>query len=181
VDEAQLFEVVEGRFDGENCWYERPDSRQDPAMAAYLRDKLAELVPTEKLRRKGLTAEARAVYVIRLAAELEARRDQTEDRLRDALAHAGAKLQGYLERDDSYRVEFTVGRRKHVSVVGKKDLSVQVAGICLAGRDRKFDLQSLVSVLREANEKGRVVPVGRDNGGMTEEQYWRVHPPNRGR
>ena len=176
-----MFEVVEGRFDGGNCWFERLDPRHDPAMAAYLREKLGELVPTEKLRRKALTAEERAVYAVRLAAELEARRDQTEERLRDALAHAGAKLRGYLERGDTYRVEFTVDRRKHVSVVGKKDLSVQVAGICLAGRDRNFDLQSLVSVLREANEKGRVNPVGRDNGGMTEESYWRAHPPSRDR
>jgi hypothetical protein len=181
VEEAQVFDVVEGRFDGNNSWFERLDPRHDPAMAAYLREKLAELTPASQLRRKSLSAEERDVYDIRLQAELKAQRDRVEDRLRGALAHAGATFQSCLERDDSYRVEFTVGRRKHVSVVAKKDLAVQVAGICLSGQDRKFDLHSLVGVLREANNQGHIVRVGQDNGGMTEEQYWRAHPPPGGR
>jgi hypothetical protein len=178
VEEAQLFEVIEGRYDGGNCWFERLDPRHDPATAAYLRQKLAELTPASQLRRRSLTGEERQVYAARLQAVLDAQRDLTEDRLRGALSHAGAEFQGYLERADNYRVEFTVAGQKHVSVVAKKDLSVQVAGICLSGQDRKFDLHSLVGVLREANAEGEVVRVGRDNAGMAEEQYWHVHPPS---
>jgi hypothetical protein len=83
----------------------------------------------------------------------------------------------YLERADSFRVTFTVGTRRYSSSVHKDDFTVQVAGICLSGEDQKFDLSSLVGVLREAGDSGGIVPVGDENYGMDEEHYWRVHPP----
>ena len=99
-------------------------------------------------------------------------RDKTEDRLRDALAHAGAEFRGYVEQPDAYRVEFAVDGRPHVSVVNKADLTVQLAGICLDGADRHFDLGSLAGVLRQADD---VLRIG--DGGMAEAQYWEIHPP----
>jgi hypothetical protein len=181
IEEAQLFEVAETRFDGTQCWFERLDARRDPAAAAYLRQALQGMVEPEQLSRPGLTAEERTAYGLNywpiLEAEIEAHRDRVEERLRQALTHAGALLRGYLERDDNYRIEFDIGGERHVSVVNKQDLSVQVAGICLSGEDAHFDLTSLVGVLREAHEQGDVVRVGEDNQGMEEEQYWRVHPP----
>jgi hypothetical protein len=139
------------------------------------------MVEPDRLSRSGLTAEERTAYGLNywpiVQAEIEARRDRVEERLQEALAHAGAELRGYLERDDSYRIDFDVGGARHVSVVSKQDLSVQVAGICLSGEDQKFDLASLVGVLREAQEQGEVPRVGADNRGMREEHYWDVHPP----
>jgi hypothetical protein len=183
VEEAQLFEVAETRFDGGQCWFERLDARRDPGSAAYLRQALEAMTEPEQLQRPGLTAEERTAYALnywpRLQAELEAQRDRTEERLRDALAHAGAAYRGYLERDDCYRVEYEVDGQRQVSVVSKQDLSVQVAGICLSGEDEHFDLQSLVGVIREAHGGGEIVRVGADNQGMAEEQYWDVHPRRR--
>jgi hypothetical protein len=177
VEEGQLFEVVESRFDGSQCWFERLDSRRDPAAATYLRQALGEMLSPEQVSRPGLTAEERAAYAIGFAQRLEAERDRTEERLRQALAHAGAELVGYLERDDCFRVEYEVDGRRQVSVVSRDDFSVKVAGICLSGADAHFDLQSLVGVLREAHDQGGVLPIGPDNQGMEEEQYWNVHPP----
>jgi hypothetical protein len=176
VEDLERFETVAARFDGVQCWFEGADERGDPAAAAYLRESLRKMTPPEEVRRPGLTAGQRAAYALAHELRRQAERDRTEDRLRAALAHAGADLGGYLEREDGFRVEFQVDGRRHISVVGKRDLSVQLAGICLSGEDHHFDLQSLVGVLREADNEG-VLRIGADNEGMDEEQYWRVHPP----
>ena len=185
VEDAQPFEVIEGRFDGAQFWYAGADPRWDPAIGIYLRQALEKMVHPEKLSRPGLTAEERAAYAAvhwpRYHASEEAKRTREEKRLRQALEHAGAELKDYVERQDVYTVTYQVDGRRHVSAISKKDLSVQVAGICLSGEDRKFDLQSLVGVIREAQDGGQFVRVGRENRGMEEEQYWRVHPRRRPR
>jgi len=181
IEDVQLFEVIQARFDGAQCWYDGQEPRYDPGAAAYLREALAGMVEPEQLDRPGLTAEERAAYAVnyapRLEAELEARRDRVEDRLRAALSHAGAELKDYQERADVYRVTYEVDGRRHTSAIAQNDLSVQVAGICLSGQDGHFDLQSLVGVLREAHRDGAVVRVGLENDAMPEEVYWDVHPP----
>lgn len=178
VEEGNLFEAILTRFDGVQFWYAGPDERHDPAMAAYLRQSLEALIAPEQLARSGLTPAERTAYTVNYQVRLvwteEGRRTLQERRLRDALAHTGADLQEWVERDEVYTVTYEVDGRRHVSVVSKDDLSVQVAGICLSGEDGNFDLQSLVGVLREAD--GHIVPVGGANAGMAEEDYWRVHP-----
>jgi hypothetical protein len=184
VEEVQLFDVVESRFDGSQFWFAGPDPRWDPGAAAYLRRSLDQLAEPEKLSRPGLMAEERMAYAAnygpRFQATKEARRDRNEKRLRAALAHAGAELKEYRERDEVYTVTYEVDGEQHVSVVSKQDLSVQMAGICLSGQDENFDLQSLVGVLREAQGSGAFVRVGHANQGMEEEAYWRVHHPPHG-
>jgi hypothetical protein len=176
IEDGQLFDVIEARFDGNQFWYVGPDSRWNPATARYLRQELGKLTPPEHLHRPGLTAEERAAYAVKYEMSEEARRNREEDRIRGALAHAGADLQEFVERRDVYTVTYTVDGQRHVSAVSKKDLSVQVAGICLSGEDASFDLQSLVGVIREAQGNHGFVRVGPENQGMAEEQYWRVHP-----
>src|SRR5262249_18341957 len=174
VEEAQRFDVVEARADGVQCWYDGPDGRADPAAAAYLRQAFADRAEPAAVHRPGLSAEAPVAYAPADGRARPAERARTEDRLRDALAHAGAEFRAYLEREDTIRVEFTVDGRRHVSVVSKGDLSVQTAGICLSGADEHFVLKSLIGVLRESHDSAP--RVGADNHGMDEETYWRVHP-----
>lgn len=158
VEEGGLFEVLLARFDGVQCWFEALDSRTDPAQAAYLRDALGRMVIPERLDRPGLTPEQRTAYThhyqVRLETEQRVRRDRVEHRLRAALEHGGATLRDYQEQGGLYRVAYDVDGRRHVSLVTVRDLTVQVAGLCLSGQDRRFDLQSMAGLLREAYESG---------------------------
>ena len=172
AEEVQQFDCVRTRYDGAHFWFDELDMRHDPGASAYLRSALHDQTPPEKLHRRGLTAEERAAYELnywelvrppapnqRSEAPLgmegpEA--DAVRQRLRESLSHAGAQLVGYLERADSVRVSYTVGGRQYTSSINKDDLTVQVAGICLSGKDQMFDLGSLVGVLREADEYGEI-------------------------
>lgn len=169
---VQPLDQVVARFDGVQAWFDCVDETADASTGAFLREALRDLVDPVLVDRPRLTTEQRNAYRLAWKARNEALRDRTEDRLRDALAHAGADLRGYVDRDDAYRVEFAVGNARHVSVVNKTDLTVQLAGICLDGADRQFDLSSLVGVLRQADG---VLRIGEH--GMASEDYWQVHPP----
>ena len=175
ADEAEQFAVIVTRFDGAQCWFDRPDERADPAAAAYLRRAWMEQAAPDSLHRRGLTLEERTALAAALQLRRQSESQRTEARLHQALAHGGGQLQGFREQDDCLRVEFAVDGERHVSLVGKRDLTVQLAGICLSGEDRRFDLQSLVSVLREARTED-VPRVGAEIGEISEDQYWRVHP-----
>jgi hypothetical protein len=174
---VEPFQQVIARFDGAIFWFQEIDRRRSPAIAAYLRDEFNAGTPAEDLHKPTLTAEEREVYRLAWQAAEAARRDQVEVRLADALAHAGAELASYVEREDAYTVTYTVDGRTHRSTVHKDDLTVTAAGICLAGQDRRFDLQSLVGVLREGAQGRRLVNVD-DGEDLDEETYWQIHPPD---
>jgi hypothetical protein len=161
VDEGELFDTVVTRFDGGQFWFDALDERRDPGAAPYLRQELGKMTDPARLVRSGLTAEQRAAYALNYRVRLEQivldERARGELRLRAALEHAGARLQDYAEQGDVYRVSYVVDGARHTSVVRKGDLSVVTAGICLSGHDRAFDLGSLVGVLREGRDEGRIV------------------------
>jgi hypothetical protein len=162
----ERFETVFSRFDGRLFWYERRDPGRDPAVAAYLREQLGRVgargLPPEadKLHKRGLTREEREAYTLHRAAAVEEQQDRTELRLSEALDHAGAQYRSYSERGGVYVVHYEIDGRPHVSTVNRDDLSVLTAGICLSGTDRRFDLTSLVGVLRQAHDTGRIYWTG---------------------
>jgi hypothetical protein len=161
VEEAELFETIITRFDGAQFWFEGVDTRADPGAAAYLRESLQKMVDPKLIARSGLTAEQRSAYALNHAMRLEAieaeERAKPEGRLKRALAHAGAELRDFSEQPEVYRVSYTVDGQRHTSVVRKDNLAVVTAGICLSGRDNDFDLSSLIGVLREGEDEGRIV------------------------
>lgn len=202
VDDAQQFDTIAARYDGSLFWFDEVDARRDPSAAAYLREALAASTSPDDLNRKGITAEERAAYEVNYWTLLQAEQlqaapeshpgvsgnsvrrrgrrqapvDVVAERLSLNLSHAGAQLVEYLERGDSYRVTYSVDGQRFTSSVNKEDLTVHVAGICLSGEDRLFDLASLVGVLREGEQGHGLVRVGQDGAAIDEENYWRVHP-----
>jgi hypothetical protein len=173
---VEPFQRIIARYDGTRFWFEGVDRRRSPAIAAYLQEALQAETPPAELHKPTLTAEERDAYRLLYEAVEAARRDRVELRLAEALAHAGAELSSYIEREDVYTVTYTVDGQLQRSTVRKDDLTVAVAGICLAGQDRRFDLQSLVGVIREGAGGRRLVRVD-DEGGLNEAMYWQIHPP----
>lgn len=173
---VEPFQQIVARFDGTHFWFQEVDRRRSLAIAAYLREAFAAETSPDQLHKPTLTAEERHAYGLLYKAIQDARRDKVELRLAEALAHADAELTSYIEREDAYTVAFTVDGGLHRSTVRKDDLTVLVAGICLSGQDRRFDLQSLVGVIREGARGRRIVRVG-EEADLDEEDYWRVHPP----
>lgn len=160
AEEIRVFDVVQVRFDGDNCWYERPYEKFELKNIEYLRESFAKLVEPSKLSLTGLTQEVRNAYSIVWSTSEEAKKNLEEEKIKGSLSRAGAKYKSHIERKDSYTIEFEVGGEIHKSVVKKNGLGVESAGICLSGGDRVFDLQSLVGVIREGQNRHRIVRVG---------------------
>ena len=57
-------------------------------------------------------------------------------------------MREFRDRQDHWVVEWTTADgQRHTSAISKSDLTVISSGICLSGRDRDFDLHSLVGVI----------------------------------
>ncbi len=77
------------------------------------------------------------------------------ERLRQALSHAGARLERYWQSSEGVvTVSYVVDGNQHSASVRLDDLSVVSSGICLSGQDSDFDLTSLVGVMREFAQDG---------------------------
>ncbi|MGH1394400.1 MAG: hypothetical protein ACRAVC_10240 [Trichormus sp.] len=151
VTEGNIFEQIIARWHGQSCWFEDIDRRANPAVSEILQSAIKQLIPVDDLQFKGMTPEIRTVY------ELATQRvegfnqpQQDEKRLRKALQMGGGELQQYNDRGDYWTVDWTTADGvRHSSAIAKSDLTVMSSGICLSGRDRDFDLQSLVGVMEE--------------------------------
>jgi hypothetical protein len=149
VIEGVAFEQILARWNGNSCWFEDIDRRADPAIAETLQSSLKQLIPVEELQFKGMTPEMRSLYEL-AAQQVEgfAQPQRDEKRLRQALKLGGGELHQFQDRGDYWTVDWTTSAGvRHTSAIAKDDLTVVSSGICLSGRDRDFDLQSLVGVM----------------------------------
>ena len=150
---VELFDSIIARFDGANPWFQMRDSRSNPAMAEYLRESLEQKIPLDKLKKPGLNPVHRKAYEWQTFLREKKIGELTLDKIKRAVDHGGGEFKSYIEREDSYTVVFALGDEDFRTTVRKDNFSVISAGICLDGHDRKFDLQSLIGVVREGQEK----------------------------
>ncbi len=149
VTEGIAFEQILARWNGNSCWFEEVDRRADPAIAEILQFNLKQLIPVEDLQFKGITPEMRSLYELATQPIKEfAQPQRDERRLRQALNLGGGELHQFQDRGEYWTVDWTTADGvRHTSAIAKDDLTVVSSGICLSGRDRDFDLQSLVGVM----------------------------------
>ncbi|MBW4695852.1 MAG: hypothetical protein KME27_29395 [Lyngbya sp. HA4199-MV5] len=154
VTEGVAFEQILTRWNGSSCWFEEIDRRADPAIAETLQSALNQLVPVEELQFKGITPEMRSLYeLVTQRTEGFAQPQRDEKRLHQALRLGGGELHQFQDRGDYWTVDWTTSDgTRHTSAIAKDDLTVVSSGICLSGRDRDFDLQSLVGVMEHQEE-----------------------------
>lgn len=150
-------DTVTTRFDGSAFWFEGVDRRRDPVVARTLRQALANKIDPDEVRAAGMTPEERLAYRI-LFLRMYGAALPVDDRTRiaEALRHAGATMESFSYHDggENAIVRFLVDGQMHVVRIMSHDMSVISAGICLSGRDRDFDLTSLVGVFREHQTTG---------------------------
>ncbi len=153
VEAGRPFERAVARVEGATLWYDEPDRRGDPLLAEGLRAALSE--ERERPGLAGLAPGEAAAYAL-LAGRIQERRAvdaaaSTERRLRHALEVGGARLVDFVAVEEGLRVTWECDGLRSVTLVGA-DLGVLAAGICLSGEDDRFDLTSIVGVVREAPE-----------------------------
>lgn len=149
VTQGVAFEQIVARWNGNSCWFEEVDRRADPTIAESLQTALKQLIGVEELQFKGITPEMRSLYeLVSQRTEGFAQPQRDEKRLRQALKLGGGELHQFYDRGDYWTVDWmTADSTRHTSAIAKDDLTVVSSGICLSGRDRDFDLQSLVGVM----------------------------------
>ncbi len=152
VDHGRAFDTVVARTDGATWWFDHLDCSADPVIADRLREALRHMWPPNQVRVRGMTPEMRRGYAMAWGEPdlqlFEAERYEASCPVEQALAMAGGELRSYCDEGDFLHVEWsTPTGQVHHSAIDKDDLTVISAGICLSGRDRDFDLQSLVGVV----------------------------------
>jgi len=151
------FDRILCRFDGENFWHEDLDMGSDPEKPQYLRECLKNLTPSDKIRFKGLTVDEKACYAIRVAMDKKFLENNKELQLRKDIEHGGGRFISFQEKSDHFKIEYEVDGEKYTSHVAKTSgHKVLTAGICLNGGDADFDLKSLISVMREGQDRNLI-------------------------
>lgn len=152
AENINQFDSVNVRWDGHNFWYDSHSTVGSLINSEQLRNNITNKTKLENLKITAITPAQLEAYKL----AFEDVKTTTQERLENALKRSGGKLVSYTDRGNSYTVKYIVENNEYTSTVDE-NLRVEVAGICLSGGDKNFDLQSLVHVIREGEERNRIV------------------------
>jgi hypothetical protein len=160
-DDAPLeFDRIIARYDGVNLWYECVDQGNDPSKGDYLRNSMTKVVMPDKIQFSGLTLEEKQAYALRLVFDRKLIETQKKSTLQQDVEFAGGKFVRFEEKSDHFAVTYMVEGQQFTSRITKEPTRMVLsAGLCLAGNDRRFDLKSLITVVREAQHR-RIIHIG---------------------
>lgn len=148
VTEGGQFEPIIAYGNHQVWWFAEIDRRAEPQPTEQLRAALQQIISPKELQFAGLTPEMRTVYELVTTQAKGFEKLSDEKRLNKALKQGGGELKNFDDKGEYWLVEWiTRDGIRHTSAIGKTDLTVMSSGICLSGRDRDFDLQSLVGVI----------------------------------
>lgn len=154
-DTVMNFDRVIVRYDGANFWFESVDTGNDPTKAEYLRDSLEKLVDPGEIKFANLSFEEKMAYSLRTTFDKRFLEDKKENILKKDVEHAGGEFVRFVERSDHFSVTYKVDGDEFTSHISKDNKRMVIAaGICLSGNDHRFDLKSLITVVREAQQTG---------------------------
>lgn len=151
ADNIEKFETVTVRFDGANFIFERRVPRS-AKIASTLRTALANKVEPKKLDVSGISKFERIAYSFVWELEKQKELQSTEGRIKAAVQRGGGIYQGYRRVAGNITVTYAIEGEVFQSTVSE-NLSVVSAGICLNSTDRQYDLQSLMSVIKEGKDR----------------------------
>lgn len=152
--ELEQFDCVSVRYDGQNFWF---DSKVfDYAQQAdYLREQFVVKTKVDKLSTPGLLAEHISAYKFAQDELIRLTKVTVDDRIRAAVERGGGVYKTHKNLGSGYTITYELNGEDYTSTVDN-NLHVQSAGICLSGTDKNFDLQSLMSVIREGDDRGLI-------------------------
>lgn len=158
TDDSVLdFDKIIARFDGMNFWYHQIDYSNDVSKATYLREQLGKNSEPKKINCLGLTVEEKIAYALKASLDKKFIVDKNKQSLKNDVEHAGGEFVKFIEKSDHFSVTYIVDGQQYTSYVSKNEShSIITAGICLSGEDRKFDLKSLITVMREGQHARRI-------------------------
>lgn len=153
-DSVNIFDKIIARYDGAHFWFESVDYNNDPMKAEYLRESLEKEIIPENIKFPNLLLEEKKAYAIKFSFTRKYQKERKEKNLIRDVEHAGGKYLRYEEKNAFYSITYEVDGEVYTSHISKEDNHMVIsAGICLNGHDSNFDLKSIITVIKEAQEK----------------------------
>lgn len=151
------FDRIIARYDGANFWYHQLDNSNDPSKSMYLRNQFINLKDPKKIEFSGLTIEDKIAFTLKTTLNKQIVVDIKKESLKKDVEHAGGEFIKFIEKNDHFNVTYVVDGHTYTSNVSKtQEHSIITAGICLSGEDKKFDLKSLITVIREGQHTRKI-------------------------